>query len=381
MVQDLNKIREEIDAVDKEIVKLIEQRMDLALEVAKYKKSTGKPIYDRERELQKLEKLGLMASTEFNAKSIQELFLQIMSVSRRYQYSVIGDQDHVIDAMFSEIGRLKVTQDTKVVYAGVPGAFAETAMVAYFGEGMQGDHVKEFLDVAKQVAEGKASYGVLPIENSSAGFVNGIYDLLERFSLSIVGEQMIQINQCLLGIPGTDLSKVKMVYSHPQGFLQSKEYLENKNWKQVSMANTAESAKKVCDEGDMTQVAIASERAAKIYGLSVLNPQLNVADNNTTRFVIVSNKKEYVKDADKVSISFSLPHTCGTLYNILAHFIFNDINMTSIESVPLSGKQWEYCFFVDFEGNLGDNRVKNALKGIMAETENFRILGCFVSDK
>ncbi len=381
MIQDLNKIREEIDAVDNEIVKLIEQRMDLALEVAKYKKSTGKPIYDRERELQKLEKLGLMASTEFNAKSIQELFLQIMSVSRRYQYSVIGDQDHVIDAMFSEIERLKVTQDTKVVYAGVPGAFAETAMVAYFGEGMQGYHVKEFLDVAKQVAEGTASYGVLPIENSSAGFVNGIYDLLERFSLSIVGEQMIQINQCLLGIPGTDLSKVKMVYSHPQGFLQSKEYLEDKNWKQVSMANTAESAKKVCDEGDMTQVAIASERAAKMYGLSVLNPQLNVADNNTTRFVIVSNKKEYVKDADKVSISFSLPHTCGTLYNILAHFIFNDINMTSIESVPLSGKQWEYCFFVDFEGNLGDNRVKNALKGIMAETEDFRILGCFVSDK
>lgn len=381
MVQDLGRIREAIDAVDGQIVKLIEQRMDLALEVAKYKESTGKPIYDRERELQKLEKLGLMASTEFNAKSIQELFLQIMSVSRRYQYSVIGDQDHVIDGMFSAIDSLKVTQNTKVVYAGVPGAFAETAMVAYFGESIKGYHVKEFLDVAKHVSEGKASYGVLPIENSSAGFVNGIYDLLERFSLSIVGEQMIQINQCLLGIPGTDLSQIKVVYSHPQGFLQSKEYLEDKNWKQVSMANTAESAKKVCDEGDMTQAAIASERAAKIYGLSVLNPQLNVADNNTTRFVIVSNKKEYVKDADKVSISFSLPHTCGTLYNILAHFIFNDINMTSIESVPLSGKQWEYCFFVDFEGNLGDSRVKNALKGIMAETEDFRILGCFVSDK
>lgn len=381
MAQDLGRIREEIDAVDGQIVKLIEQRMDLALKVAEYKQSTGKPVYDRERELQKLEKLGLMASTEFNAKSIQELFLQIMSVSRRYQYSVIGDQDHVIDAMFSEIERLKVTQNTKVVYAGVPGAFAETAMVAYFGECIEGYHVKEFLDVVKQVSEGKASYGVLPIENSSAGFVNGIYDLLERFSLSIVGEQMIQVNQCLLGIPGTDLSKVKIVYSHPQGFLQSKEYLEHKNWRQVSMANTAESAKKVHDEGNMTQVAIASERAAKIYGLSVLNPQLNVADNNTTRFVIISNKKEYVKDADKVSISFSLPHTCGTLYNILAHFIFNDINMTSIESVPLSGKQWEYCFFVDFEGNLGDNRVKNALKGIMAETEDFRILGCFVSDK
>lgn len=129
MIQDLNIIREEIDAVDQQIVELIEKRMDLAMEVAKYKASTGKPIYDRERELQKLEKLGSLASTEFNAKGVQELFLQIMSVSRRYQYSIIGDRDHVIDNMFSQIDRLAISEDTRVIYAGVPGAFAEAAMV------------------------------------------------------------------------------------------------------------------------------------------------------------------------------------------------------------------------------------------------------------
>lgn len=381
MIQDLSITREEIDVVDKQIVELIEKRMDLALEVAKYKMSTGKPIYDRERELQKLEKLGDMASTEFNSKMIQELFLQIMTGSRRYQYSVIGDQDHVIDDMYTSVDTLDISSETKVVYAGVPGAFAEAAMVAYFGENIDGNNVKEFHEVAQMVSEGKADYGVLPIENSSAGFVSGIYDLLERYQLSIVGEQMVQVNQCLLGIPGTDLSKVQTVFSHPQGLLQAKEYLEDKDWKQVSMNNTALSAKKVHDDGDMTQVAIASERAAKLYGLSVLNPQLNISDKNTTRFVIVSNKKEYVKKANKVSISFALSHQCGSLYNILAHFIFNNVNMTSIESIPLSGKQWEYCFFVDFEGNLSDNEVKNALKGIMAETDEFRILGCFVSEK
>ena len=381
MIQDLSITREEIDVVDKQIVELIEKRMDLALEVAKYKMSTGKPIYDRERELQKLEKLGDMASTEFNSKMIQELFLQIMTGSRRYQYSVIGDQDHVIDDMYTSVDTLDISSETKVVYAGVPGAFAEAAMVAYFGENIDGNNVKEFHEVAQMVSEGKADYGVLPIENSSAGFVSGIYDLLERYQLSIVGEQMVQVNQCLLGIPGSDLSKVQTVFSHPQGLLQAKEYLEDKDWKQVSMNNTALSAKKVHDDGDMTQVAIASERAAKLYGLSVLNPQLNISDKNTTRFVIVSNKKEYVKKANKVSISFALSHQCGSLYNILAHFIFNNVNMTSIESIPLSGKQWEYCFFVDFEGNLSDNEVKNALKGIMAETDEFRILGCFVSDK
>lgn len=381
MIQDLSVTREEIDKVDKQIVELIEKRMDLALQVAEYKMSTGKPIYDRQRELEKLDKLGHMASTEFNAKSVQELFLQIMSVSRRYQYRVIGDRDHVIEKMFTKIAHLNITDKTKVVYAGVPGAFAETAMVGYFGEKINGSNVKDFYEVAQSVAEGKADYGVLPIENSTAGFVNGIYDLLDRFSLSIVGEQKVCVNQCLLGIPGTELSDVKTVFSHPQGLMQSKEYLEQMDWKQVSMANTALSAKKVHDDMDKTQVAIASQRAAQIYGLSVLNPKLNVSDNNTTRFVIVSKKREYEEKANKVSISFSLPHTCGTLYNILAHFIFNNVNMTSIESIPLSGKQWEYCFFVDFEGNLGDVDVVNALKGIMAETENFRILGCFVSEQ
>ena len=381
MIQDLSVTREEIDKVDKQIVELIEKRMDLALQVAEYKMSTGKPIYDRQRELEKLDKLGHMASTEFNAKSVQELFLQIMSVSRRYQYRVIGDRDHVIEKMFTKIAHLNITDKTKVVYAGVPGAFAETAMVGYFGEKINGSNVKGFHEVAQSVAEGKADYGVLPIENSTAGFVNGIYDLLDRFSLSIVGEQKVCVNQCLLGIPGTELSDVKTVFSHPQGLMQSKEYLEQMDWKQVSMANTALSAKKVHDDMDKTQVAIASQRAAQIYGLSVLNPKLNVSDNNTTRFVIISKKREYEEKANKVSISFSLPHTCGTLYNILAHFIFNNVNMTSIESIPLSGKQWEYCFFVDFEGNLGDVDVVNALKGIMAETENFRILGCFVSEQ
>lgn len=343
--------------------------------------SVGKAIYDRERELQKLEKLGSLASTEFNSKSVQEIFLQIMSVSRRYQYRVIGDREQTIDKMFHRVDKLEISKETKVVYAGVPGAFAEEALVSYFGEEVLTNNVKGFYDVAKMVSEKEADYGVLPIENSSAGFVSGIYDLLEQFELSVVGEQMVSVNQCLLGIPGTDLDKVKTVYSHPQGLLQSKEYLREKDWQQVSMANTALSAKKVHDDGDMTQVAIASKRAAKLYGLSILQSQLNVSEYNTTRFVIVSNKKEYVKNANKVSISFSLPHTCGTLYNILAHFIFNNVNMTSIESVPISGKQWEYCFFVDFEGNLNDDEVKNALKGIMAETENFRILGCFLSEK
>ncbi|MCR5700586.1 MAG: chorismate mutase [Lachnospiraceae bacterium] len=380
-MQDLSITRQQIDEVDSEIVKLIEKRMDLALEVAKYKSETGKPIYDKAREEEKLDKLGNLAHGKFNARSVQELFTQIMSVSRRYQYRAIGDRDHFVDKLYKQIDKLEITSDTKAVYAGVPGAFAETALVSFFGENVMSTNVADFTEVAKAVSEGRADYGVLPIENSTAGFVNGIYDLFESYNLSIVGEQMVKVDQCLLGLAGTEISGVRTVFSHPQGLMQAKEYLEDKDWRQVSMGNTALAAKKVKEDGDTSQVAIASERAAKIYGLNILNPKLNVSSDNTTRFVIVSNNREYEKDSNRVSVSFSLPHAVGSLYNILAHFIFNDVNMTSIESVPLSDKQWEYCFFVDFEGSLSDNDVKNALMAIKEETENFRIIGCFQSEK
>ena len=381
MAQDISITREQIDKVDRQIVELLEQRMDLALEIADYKNETGKPIYDRQRELEKLNRLGEMAHGRFNAKSIQEIFTQIMAVSKRYQYRAIGDRDHFIDKMYSQRDELDITSDTKTVYAGVPGAFAEAALAAFFGENVMSTNVRDFDEVAKLVADGGADYGVLPIENSTAGFVNGIYDLLERYELFIVGEQMIQVNQCLLGLPGTELDEIRTVFSHPQGLMQSKEFLEDKNWKQVSMGNTALAAKKVRDDNEKSQAAIASERAAKLYGLEILNPKLNAAADNTTRFVIVSKNREYVKDANRVSVSFSLPHAVGSLYNILAHFIFNNVNMTSIESVPVSDRQWEYCFFVDCEGSLADNDVKNALRAINDETENFQIIGCFHSNK
>lgn len=381
MAQDISITRKQIDEVDSQIVELIEKRMDLALEIADYKSKTGKAIYDRAREQEKLEKLGNMAHGKFNAKSVQEIFTQVMAVSKRYQYRAIGDREHFVDGIYKQIDKLCISENTKVCYAGVPGAFAESALAAFFGENVKSANVKDFSQVAKMVAEGQTDYGVLPIENSTAGFVSGIYDLLEKYKLSIVGEQMIQVNQCLLGLPGTDVSNIKTVFSHPQGLMQSKEFLEDKDWKQVSMGNTALAAKKVKEDGDNSQVAIASERAAKIYGLEILNPKLNVSGENTTRFVIVSKEREYVRDANRVSISFSLPHAVGSLYNILAHFIFNDVNMTSIESVPMADRQWEYCFFVDFEGSLSDNDVKNALMAIKAETENFQIIGCFCSER
>lgn len=374
---DLQNIRVEIDKVDKEIVKLFEKRMELANEVANSKKGTGKPVYDKEREEYKLTELSKLANGEFNKKGVCELFSQIMTISRRYQYSLLSDSDQYIEKLYNRIDSLDINEDTKVVYQGVPGAYSEQACLQFFGNSVQSFNVKEFKDIMTTLSEGRADFGVLPIENSSAGTVAGIYELLLDNSLTIVGEEYVKVNQALLGVKGAKLSDITSVYSHPQGLLQCTDYLDNAGWEQLSLANTALAAQKVHEDNDVHKAAIASERAAKLYDLDILNDNINNNKHNTTRFIILANKKVYVKDADKISISFVLPHSSGSLYNLIAHFIYNNLNMTKIESKPLKDKEWEYRFFIEFTGNLNDASVKNALTGIRGETKEFRIYGNF----
>lgn len=372
---DLNQIRKEIDQVDQQIVELFQRRMGLAGDVAASKRESGKAIYDRQREIEKLERLAALADSEFNRHSIEELFLQIMSISRRYQYSVLGDRGQTISQEFTMIDTLNIHPGTRVVYQGVEGAFSEQAMMEFFGSSVHGSHVEQFEDVLQVLEDGEAEYGVLPIENSSAGFVSGVYHLLQKHDVTIVGGISLEVEQALLGMPGATLEDIRTVYSHPQGLLQTKAYLEAHEWKQISLANTAVSARKVQQDGDISQGAVASVRAARLYGLEVLQPCINTQKGNKTRFLVISKKKEYTRKADTISISFSLPHESGSLYNILGHFIFNGLNMTSIESEPLPDRQWEYRFFITFEGNLSNPSVQNAITGIRSESSDFKLLG------
>lgn len=372
---DLSQIRNEIDQVDKEMVELFQRRMQLAGEVAASKRESGKAIYDRQRELEKLERLSGFADSDFNRHSIEELFLQIMSISRRYQYHILGDREQGISQEFLPVEALDIHPETKVVYQGVEGAFGEQAMLAFFGGSVLGSHVEQFEDVLEALEAGQADYGVLPIENSSAGFVTGVYHLLQEHEVTIVGGISLEIEQALLGVPGAALEDIRTVYSHPQGLLQTKPYLDAHGWKQVSLANTAVSAQKIRQDGDVSQAAVASVRAAQLYGLEVIQPCINTRKDNRTRFLVISGKKVYTREADTISISFSLPHESGSLYNALGHFIFNDLNMTSIESEPLPDRQWEYRFFITFEGNLSNPSVQNAIVGIRSESSDFKLLG------
>lgn len=284
-------------------------------------------------------------------------------------------EGNYLESQYEMIDKLEITENTRVVYQGVEGAFAEQAAANYFGEHVNRFHVDKFEEILTCLEEGKADYGVLPIENSSAGFVSGTYDLLLNHDVCIVAETIIQIEQSLLAIKEASLSDIDIVYSHPQGLLQSKDFLDQHNWQQIAYANTAMAAKKIKEDGMKNQAAIASKRAAMLYDLEVLEPCINFANTNATRFVILTTKRMYCQDAKKISISFALPHKSGALYSILGHFIHNDLNMTSIESSPLKDSPWEYKFFITFEGNMSDEAVKNAIASIKEEALAFRVLG------
>ena len=371
---DLLELRRQIEEIDGQIVELYEKRMEICRQVAEYKIGTGKKVFDRQREAEKLAKVKAMTHNEFNACGIQELFEQIMSMSRKLQYRLLSESGSMGKLPFIGVDDLE-TRRARVVFQGAEGAYSQAAMQQYFGDEIQGFHVDSFRDAMSAIDEGSADFAVLPIENSTAGIVSEIYDLLQEYENYIVGEQIIKIEHCLLGVPGAQLEEIRTVYSHPQSLMQSARYLADRDWQQISMQNNAFAARKVAQEGDMSQAAIAGEHAAKAYGLEVLQRGINDSGINSTRFIIVTNQKIFRKDAGKISICFEVPHESGSLYHMLSHFIYNNLSMTKIESRPIEDRAWEYRFFIDFEGNLADGAVKNALRGLRDEARNMKILG------
>lgn len=398
---DLLECRKQLDEIDSQIVALFERRMEVCGQVAQSKIASGKAVYDGVRERQKLEAVKAMAHGDFNQTAAVELFSQIMTISRRYQYQLITEHETLKTGTGEETGaEQKACQDScqnmrdaktslgfvredgllktgvRVVYQGVEGAYSHGAALQFFGADARVYHVEQFGDAMEEVQSGRADYAVLPLENSSAGAVVDMYDLLSRYSNYIVAETFLPVSHALLGLEGAELSDIQTVYSHPQALMQSSRFLgSHRDWVQVSLENTAVAARKVVEDQDKTQAAVASETAGRLYGLKVLAPSIQNNQGNTTRFVILSNRAVYRQGAEKVSLCFELPHKSGALYNILGNFIFNHVNMLMIQSRPIPGRNWEYRFFVDIEGNLEDAAVKNALRGICEEALNMRILG------
>ena len=374
-MEKLLELRGKLDVIDEQIVDLYERRMEICEQVGEIKIEAGRKVFDKQREKEKLATVSAKAKNEFHKKGVTELFELLMSLSRKAQYQLLTKKGALGRLPFIGVDKLDM-ENTRIVFQGTEGAYSQAAMEKYFGKDINSFHVQTFRDAMEAIEEGSADFAVLPIENSSAGAVNEVYDLLMEFENYIVGEVLLPIEHTLAGLPGTKLEDIERVYSHPQALMQSAKFLdEHRDWQQISVANTAVAAKKVLEDHIPTKAAICSAYAAEYYGLEILQEQINHNSKNTTRFIVVTNQKIFLKDATKISICFEGAHESGSLYHLLSHFIYNDLNMIKIESRPIEGRNWEYCFFVDFEGNMADGAVKNAIRGLREEARSLKVLG------
>ena len=374
-METLEELRVRLDEIDDQIVNLYEQRMEICAHVGEYKIQTGKKVLDRQREKEKLENVAGKASNPFNKKGVTELYEQLMSMSRKLQYEQLVQAGALGRLPFIQVDSLDADQ-ARVVFPGTEGAYSEAAMKRYFGENCNSFYVRTFREAMEAIEDGAADFAVLPIENSTAGAVDEMYDLLVEFENYIVGETVIPIRHTLSGLPGASLKDVKTVNSKGVALMQATHFLDaHSSWQRINVANTAIAAKKVVEDQDPSQAAVCSAYAAKVHGLQVLVDNINDNEHNSTRFIVVTNQKIFLKHATKISICLEVSHESGSLYRVLSHFIYNDLNMTKIESRPIEGRDWEYRFFIDFEGNMADGAVKNAIRGLREECRNLRILG------
>ncbi len=364
---ELEQLRQQMDDVDASIVEALEARMEIAKKIAEYKLEKGMRVLDKSREAEVLiSREGMLKNKEF-AGAVNALFELLMEISRAYQKTVV-QQYKAFDEDQAAVN---------VAYQGEKGANSEAVLKLYFGSSAHGISCNTFEDVFSIVAFGKAKYGVLPVENSNTGSIVQIYDLLTQYDVSIVGEQQMLIDHNLLGLPGSKLEEITDVYSHEQALLQCAVFLKEHEMTQHPYFNTAVSAKFVAKTNVKSNGAIASSYAAKLYDLEVLAEDISTYADNTTRFIIIAANREDIEDADKASVNFVLEHKSGALSKVLAAFAQRQLNMVKIESRPLENRNFEYVFYVDFEGKNIQENVSDVLEENKNLFVNYKILGAY----
>ncbi|MGL5253742.1 MAG: prephenate dehydratase [Brevinema sp.] len=356
----LEQCREGINACDKIIAETFSKRMEWVHLVAEYKQKNNLPILNTGREKAVLDAISPLISQPFRSYG-ERLFLQMMNLSKEYQSQFINmQQSHPSNDIIG--------------FQGVKGSFSHEALEQYFGLEAKTISYPHFDDLAQAVSEGKCAYGVLPIENSSAGSVSEVYDLLVKHRLSIVGEQVISIRHCLCGIRGSSVKGIRKIYSHPQAISQCGAFLKSLDKAEaIEASNTAAAARIVAEHANPNEAAIASRRAASLYGLEVLQPDIHTTEGNRTRFAIVSASAGS-EQAGKISTAFTLHHKPGALYSVLKILEEAGLNMTKLESRPIPERPWEYIFYLDFETPNEPSSVISALKEVCL---SFFMLGIY----
>jgi len=265
-------------------------------------------------------------------------------------------------------------------YQGEKGSYSYEALLKYFGN-KEARNYFEFEEVLSAVAKGDIDYGILPFENSSTGGVREVYDILKNHDIHIVGEISIKVEHNLMVNKGGSLETIEAIYSHPQAIEQSRVFLKTiEKVKCIPFKNTASAAKYVRDSQKTNIAAIASSEAAKIYDLDIIESKINYNDTNYTRFIVISRKEEVSENADKISIIAETAHQPGALYRVIENFSKYNVNLQKIESRPIPLRPWEYSFYIDFEGNMNDERIKDLMEKIKESSKYLKILGNYKAE-
>lgn len=356
--QALEQLRSQIDALDSEIVSLLNKRALIAQEIGEVKTRLKLPIYRPERENEVLSKVCAKSEGPLTDQALVAIWREVMSACRSLELTI------------------------KVAYLGPRGTFSEQAMVRQFGSTVEGIPCATIEQVFKKISGEEAAFGIVPIENSTEGSVNRTMDCLLKTDLFIVGECSIPVHQNLMTKSGT-LEGIERVYSHPQSLGQCVLWL-NQNLprvERIAVASNGEAARLASEEPGAA--AIAGERAGEIFGLKKVAASIQDSSGNRTRFVILSKNPSAASEAyekDKTSLIFSLPHRAGSLYHALKPFDDYGISMTRFESRPAKSGTWEYFFYTDIEGNANDPKVKQALEAFRAGCSSLKNLGSYPAE-
>jgi chorismate mutase/prephenate dehydratase len=376
-MDDLDTLRERLDLLDRNLMEVLRERLETVAGIARIK-AEGLPfLRDHEREAEMLARIeGWARELGLDQYRAQEIFREIIAMSLKAQEEQLLKREQVERSARSAM---------RVAYQGQEGSYSHIAARKYFttrSEQMEFVGLPSFGEALEAAEDGSAGYALLPIENTTAGSINQTYDLLRRTELRIVGEEILHVRHCLLGLPGTDIGTLSRVLSHPQGLAQCARYLaEHPAVEQVAFEDTASAAAEVARVGNSSWAAIASAEAGELYGLEVMDPSIADQEENWTRFVVISSLEIELDDRipAKTSLVFSTRHHQGALAHCLNVLAEHGVNLTKLESRPIPRRPWEYMFYVDLEGSVESEPTSLAVAELRRECPYLRVLGSYAS--
>ncbi len=349
----LDDLRKKIDEIDAKLVELIGERIKLAEEIGRGKKEESRLIEDRERELKVMRNVRSLARDKnVSPSDMENIYRNIIDACRKIQ-------------------------GVAVAFQGEPGAYTEEAAFCFFGKSTKGIPYESIDEVFEVVEVGDVPFAMVPVENSLEGSITRAYDLLLDSPLMVCGETELRISHCLIAIEGANLDTIKMVYSHPQALGQCRNFLSHLNCELIPASDTAGSVRMIKEQGRLDSVAIASAKAAEIYGMKIIAQEIEDNPHNFTRFFILSKEDSPPTGNDKTSIVFSLKHKPGALYDCLREFASREINLTKLESRPMRHQPWEYNFYMDVSGHREQKDIAEALKALEEHAVFVKILGSY----